>query len=96
MSVLTVAPKLERASLAASMSLDELLIDMRRYGLPSVSMPSKDGWHASVAMHTNALGAEFKIRSEFSMSSAIAAVRQCHDRMRDALATLAKTEREAG
>lgn len=96
MSALSVAPKLERASLAASMALEELLEDMRRHGLPRISMVSKDGWYCSINMHTNVLGAEFKIDSEMRHARPIDAARQCHDRMIAALATLAKTEREAG
>lgn len=91
MNALITAPTIERASLLTSMSLEEILADMQRHGLPSVSMVDKDGWNCSVNMYTNALGSEFKVRSEFKMPRPIDAARQCHDRMTSALAALGKS-----
>ena len=90
MSAVALRPEVGRASLAASMSLDELLEDMRRHGLPGVCMLDKDGWYCSINMHTNAKGSEFKVKSDYRHARPIDAVRECHDRMMAALATLAK------
>ena len=89
MSAIAPLPSITRGSLSASMSLDELLEDMRRYGLPSISMIFKDGWYASVNMHTNEKGTEFKVKSEVRHPRPIDAARECHDRMHAALKTLA-------
>lgn len=68
-------------------TLDGLITGMTRYGKPRLSYMG-DGWHAVIDMYVSSAGAEFKVVSDFKMPSAMAAMRQCADRVVKTLADL--------
>lgn len=74
-------------NLEPNTSLEEFLITLSKYGKPSLSIVS-DGWHCRLTMYVTSQGVEFKIDSEFSHKSPMAATRQCYDRLRQALKDL--------
>lgn len=76
-----------RRDAATASGLSEQLLDLCRYGKPSVSLLGS-GWHACVAMNTNTTGTSFEVRSEFGHKSPDAAVVECSARVHAALKTL--------
>jgi hypothetical protein len=61
-------------------TLEELLMELVKYGKPRVSMIGK-GWHSNVEMNTNTVGADFKCASEFDMATPTEAAKQCLERV---------------
>lgn len=41
------------------------LIELTKYGLPSLSAMEERGWHARIEMHVASEGASFTVRSDF-------------------------------
>lgn len=72
---------------APAQSLEDLLIDLQRFGQPYLSMHNS-GWHCSIKMHVAAVGATFDVRSEFGHATPSSAVRDCAERVAAALATM--------
>lgn len=70
-----------------SLSLDECLAQMERYGNPRVGKFS-NGWHANVEVFVTGQGAEFKVASEFNHDTPTAAANECYARLRDSLKKL--------
>lgn len=85
---ISVIHEFDRTGIKPGTSLQELMEEMRDYGLPRLTMPDKNGWYCAIDMYTNALGAEFKVASEFKHRTTIDAVEQCYIRMKSALAAL--------
>ena len=67
--------------------LQELIVYMVRYGKPRISYIT-DGWYCKVEMNTNTKGTQFDIASEFSHATPLAAAKECHERIVNALKTL--------
>jgi len=67
--------------------MESVLLGMLDHGRPSVSHLS-EGWHCSIDMNVSAEGSTFKIRSEFGHKTPMAAVRECVQRMNQALRKL--------
>lgn len=66
------------------MSLEELLMELKKYGKPKVGMygsGTDETWHCSVDMNTNTVGAEFKCRSEFNHTTPTEAAKVCMERV---------------
>ena len=63
------------------LSLQELLLELKKYGKPRVGMYSEEGWHCNVEMNTNTVGADFKCSSDFKMPTPTDAAKQCLDRV---------------
>ena len=68
-------------------SLEDLLLEMARYGEPVLMLLSA-GWTCSIDMNTTALGSSFKVRSEYRHQSPAAAAKECFERARKAVAAL--------
>jgi hypothetical protein len=68
--------------------LQALLLALARYGQPRLGMYGPKGWHCSVEMNTNAVGAAFKVTTEFDLPTPIAAAMQCMERVEAAVKTI--------
>jgi hypothetical protein len=68
-------------------SLEDLLTELSRYGRPRVIL-TDSGWYCAIEMNTTAIGATFKVDSDFTNRSPFDAALQCRDRMRDALSKI--------
>lgn len=67
-------------TLAAREDLNDLLLEMCRYGRPRVVLIT-EGWYCSINMHTTTTGTDFTISSDFYQQTPIAAAKQCHARI---------------
>ena len=67
--------------------LQELMIDLIRFGKPRVSF-LQGGWYCTVEMNTNTTGAKFDISSEFNHPTPMSAAKQCYARIQTALKQL--------
>jgi len=61
-------------------NLDDVLLDMSRYGQPKLSMHD-NGWYCWIKMHVTSQGATFEVASEFGHQSPRAAVDECRARI---------------
>ncbi len=68
-------------------SLNDLLLEIARFGEPNVVMISS-GWYSRIDMNTTALGAKFQVRSEFGHKTPLAAAQECYARAAKAVAAL--------
>lgn len=68
-------------------SLEEILVDMQKFGRPLVSLLS-DGWCCVVQMTTVSVGTEFQVKSDFRHSSPSSAAQECMARIHATMATL--------
>ena len=78
-------------NLAPNASLEEFLITLSKYGKPSLSIIS-DGWHCRLTMYVTSQGVDFKIDSEFSHKSPMAATKQCYDRLQQVLKDIERSK----
>jgi len=62
------------------MELEEILIELHRFGFPNVFC-NKDGWRVSVDVHVNATGAKFDVGSDFKHHSPSSAASECLQRV---------------
>ena len=85
--MLSLLRKEEPSATRVVEDLQELMVHMIRYGKPRLSYIT-DGWYCKVEMNTNTQGTQFDIASEFSHQSPLAAAKQCHERIINALKVL--------
>jgi hypothetical protein len=69
-------------------SLDELLIEMMKYGKPRVSCCGANEWHSSIDMWVTGAGVEFSVKSDFKHKTPLEATIVCAKRMSEALNSL--------
>lgn len=67
--------------------LNAELMELIKYGHPRVSH-LKGGWYCTVNMNTDTVGAKFDIDSEFNHPTPISALKQCRERIENALKQL--------
>ena len=67
--------------------LQELMVYLIRYGRPRLSYLD-GGWYCKVEMNTNTKGTQFDVASEFNHPTPIAAAKQCHERIVNAMKAL--------
>lgn len=67
--------------------LQELMLYLIRYGRPRLSYLD-GGWYCKVEMNTNTKGTQFDVASEFNHPTPIAAAKQCHERIVNAMKAL--------
>jgi hypothetical protein len=72
-----------------SEDLQAELIDLIKYGHPRISH-LQGGWYCKVEMNTNTVGANFNIDSTFNHPSPMSALKQCKERIENALKQLGK------
>jgi hypothetical protein len=74
--------------------MEDLLLDLARYGTPQMFLLAPTKWHCSVEMRININGAAFEIKATGETPSA--AVSACHTRMQDALRQLGSARAKGG
>lgn len=70
----------QRAKLS-SVSLEEMLLSLSKYGCPRVSQFSDGEWYCGIEMHINAIGAKFEVRSGFKHRTPTEAAIECCERV---------------
>ena len=62
-------------------TLEDVLLDLAKWGRPRVSMPSGTGWYSCIDVQITPTGAKFEVASEFGMATPLAAALQCRERL---------------
>lgn len=62
-------------------SLEDVLLELAKWGKPRVTMPSDKGWYSTVEVNITPIGAKFDVSSEFGMATPLAAALQCRERL---------------
>lgn len=70
------------------LSLEELMLELTKYGRPRLSQQNKGTWHCCVDMRTGVKGADFEIKSEFRHKTMMEAAHVCLERVLKAVATI--------
>lgn len=65
----------------AGESLEDVLLQLAKWGKPRVTMPSDKGWYSTVEVNITPIGAKFDVASEFGMATPLAAALQCRERL---------------
>ena len=71
-------------------SLEELLIELAKYGNPRVSK-TDSGWYSRIEVFVTGTGTEFTVMSEYKHSTPNSAVATCYSRLVKALKELGVT-----
>jgi hypothetical protein len=69
-------------------SVEELLLELKRYGYPNLYCMKSGLWWCTIDMRVGVEGADFKIKSKSKHSDMKEAVLECHDRVLVALETI--------
>lgn len=69
------------AKSAPAETLEDVLLELAKWGKPRVTMPGGSGWYSSVDVNVSPAGAKFEVASDFSMATPLAAALQCRDRL---------------
>lgn len=67
-------------ALASREDLNDLLLEMCRYGEPIV-VKLRSGWFCRIDMRVASTGTEFKVASDFGHATPMGAVEDCHARI---------------
>jgi hypothetical protein len=62
-------------------SLEDVLMQLAKWGRPRVTMPNDKGWYSTVEVNITPIGAKFDVASEFGMATPLAAALQCRERL---------------
>ena len=74
---------------ATSDTLQDVLVDLARYGQPRVGQYGKDGtWHCTVEANITPVGAKFEVRSDYKHTTPMHAALLCRERLVAAIAAL--------
>lgn len=66
---------------ATGETLEDVLLELAKWGKPRVSMPGGQGWYSCVDVSITPTGAKFEVASDFSMATPLAAALQCRERL---------------
>ena len=66
-------------------SLEDILLDLARWGCPYVHCHRDGEWSVKVDANITPLGAKFEVRSEFSCKTPTQAALQCRERLLEAV-----------
>lgn len=70
-----------------SEKLEDILMELLKYGQPKVGVYGSDmTWACSIDMNTNTTGSDFKIRSDWDHKTPLEAAKLCRDRVITAVA----------
>ena len=72
--------------------LQELLLDMQKYGKPRIHCHDDNTWSCAIDVNISPVGAKFEVRSDFKQLTPVAAAIQCNERL--AFLDLVKEEAE--
>lgn len=79
----------ERAAIdPVNVDLQQLLLDMQRYGKPRLHCHEDGKWSCVIDVSISPVGAKFEVRSDFDKPTPIAAAMQCNERLGAAIASL--------
>jgi len=84
---LTNPPKIDREG----DDLEAILHQLQSYGEPRCVMLN-NGWYCAVDMYVSAIGANFKVASEFSHPTPRAAAQECRKRVLATLESMGKSK----
>lgn len=68
--------------------LQELLLDMQRYGRPRIHCHDDNTWSCAIDVSISPVGAKFEVRSDFKQLTPLAATTQCNERLHAAIASV--------
>ena len=71
-------------------SVEDCLIELARFGSPSVSRMKK-GWYTRIDVFVTGAGVQFKVESEISNNTLSSSVIQCYDRLAKAMKQIKET-----
>lgn len=69
-------------------STEDMLLELARFGRPSLMQHSDGTWGCSVDVKVNSTGVDFKVRADHNHKNMRASVRQCLERLRKSLSDL--------
>lgn len=75
------APATNAAVAQETETLEDVLLELAKWGKPRVTMPSDKGWYSTVEVNITPIGAKFDVASEFGMATPLAAALQCRERL---------------
>lgn len=71
---------------ATSESLEDVLMELAKWGKPRVGQYGSDGtWNCNLEVSITPIGAKFEVRSDFKQNTPLAAALQCRDNLREAV-----------
>ena len=68
--------------------LQQILLDMQRFGKPSIYCHRDNKWSCHIDVSVSPTGAKFEVRSDFDRETPIAAATQCNERLISAISSL--------
>lgn len=74
----------------SSLTLEEALLELCRYGHPRLSN-MQGGWYAKIEVFVTGEGVGFDVASDFKQPTPTAAVNQCFERLQAALQKIRET-----
>tara|TARA_R110000824_G_scaffold188319_2_gene369695 strand:- start:3359 stop:3625 length:267 start_codon:yes stop_codon:yes gene_type:complete len=72
-------------------SLEDVLLELERYGEPRVSK-LKNGWYSSVEVFVTGKGISFDVKSDYNLATPHGAASQCYDRLMLAIKSIKETK----
>ena len=67
---------------AAGETLEDVLIELAKWGCPRVGQYGTDGtWHCCVEVNVTPVGVKFEAKSDFKQTTPLAAARQCRENL---------------
>lgn len=76
-----------------TVDLQQMLLDMQRYGRPRISCHSDNTWTCVLDVSISQIGAKFEVCSEFcTHTTPVSAAIQCNERVHAAIANLKVTQ----
>ncbi len=70
-------------------SLEDVLLDLARWGQPRVGQYSRDGtWHCHIEVNVSPVGVKFEAKSDFQQKTPLAAALMCRKHLLDAIKTI--------
>lgn len=67
----------------AGETLEDVLLELAKWGRPRISIPSSRGWYCCVEVNITLTGAKFEVSSDFGIETPLAAALQCRERLRE-------------
>lgn len=72
-------------------TVEELLIELERFGYPKLIKIDDDGWYAKIEVFVTGKGVSFDVVSEFGRKTPKDSLVQCHERLISALQKIKDT-----
>lgn len=86
MSLLTLFRQEEKVAPRATESLEDVLIELSKWGKPRIGQYGIDGkWHCSIEVRVNATGISFEAQSSFKHETPMEAAIECRKNLHDAV-----------